>query len=254
MLNAIELSDPSPWRCRFNSLYAHLHERKRSPLTRLHRACQFDAQYGRCTLARMASADMELVLNELAHYGLVLLSDQRLPSVVGLVAGAPVRGSWWGSPHGGRIYNVSVALDEHPDVTAVKLVSGKVTFVHRRLWSALVAVGTAREAWQLDGASASAQALLAEVAAQGEVRTDDVPWLARRGDAPRELERRLLVHADEVHTESGKHAKCLRTWQVWADRHRLSGVSVAAAKACFESIVTQMNTDAGARGRLPWQS
>ena len=34
----------------------------------------------------------------LAECGLLLESDAKLPSVAGLVACAPVRGSWWGHP------------------------------------------------------------------------------------------------------------------------------------------------------------
>jgi hypothetical protein len=202
-----------------------------------------------------AATDLARVLDELDRHGLLLLSDQRLPNVVSLIAEEPVRGSWWGSPHGGRIYNVNVALDDHLDVTAVKLVAGKVTFVHRRLWARLVAVGAAGEPWQLDGVPESARKLLELVQSEGEVRTDDVPWLVKPGEAARELERRLLVHGDEVHTESGAHAKILRTWPAWAAHVHLAldGTSAAEAKAHFESILDAMNQEHGARARLRWQ-
>ena len=39
-------------------------------------------------------------LKELKRYGLLLVTDARLPSLVALVAGAPVRGSWWSHPRG----------------------------------------------------------------------------------------------------------------------------------------------------------
>jgi len=65
------------------------------------------------------------------------------------IVGAPVPGSWWGHPLGQKIYHVSQQLSAHRDVLETKLVSGKVTFVHRILWPALLGVATAREPWQL---------------------------------------------------------------------------------------------------------
>ena len=57
--------------------------------------------------------------------GFLLLTDRKLPSVAGLVAGSPVRGSWWGHPRGREIYRVACSLAAHPDVLGVPLVSGK---------------------------------------------------------------------------------------------------------------------------------
>jgi len=71
----------------------------------------------------------------LARDGLLLMSDPALPSIVALVAGAPVRGSWWGHPQGRTIYTLANRLIDHPDVLLLKLVAGKDTFVHRSLWS-----------------------------------------------------------------------------------------------------------------------
>ena len=83
-------------------------------------------------------ATLRQVLEELERYGILLESDARLPSVAGLVAGEPVRGSWWGHPRGQNIYRIAGWLGEHPDVVVSKLVSGKVTYVHggcgRRCW------------------------------------------------------------------------------------------------------------------------
>ena len=75
----------------------------------------------------------------LARWGLLLLSDARYPSLASVIAGAPVRGSWWGHPKGRAIFNASCALER--DAEAPKLVNGKVTFVHRRLWPALAGAG-----------------------------------------------------------------------------------------------------------------
>jgi hypothetical protein len=60
------------------------------------------------------------------------------PSLAEAIAGGPIRGSWWGHPKGHQIFHVAEAIGESPDVLVCKLVEGKVTFVHRRLWPALV--------------------------------------------------------------------------------------------------------------------
>ena len=90
----------------------------------------------------------EEVLSQLERTGLLLLSDSAIPSLVQLVVGQPVRGSWWGHPQGHAIYALSARLGDHEDVLIVKLVGGKVTFVHRKLWPALLAVARSGEPWQ----------------------------------------------------------------------------------------------------------
>jgi hypothetical protein len=63
-----------------------------------------------------------------------------LPNVAALVAGEPIKGSWWGHPQGHAIYATLSLLDDSPDVVRMRLVNGKVTLVHRRVWPALVRV------------------------------------------------------------------------------------------------------------------
>ncbi|MEA2842909.1 MAG: hypothetical protein QOJ69_580 [Actinomycetota bacterium] len=77
----------------------------------------------------------------LVHHGMLLQSARGpLPSVAELVAGEPIRGSWWGHPAGPAIFEALNALADSPDVVRTRLVDGKVTLVHRRLWPALVRV------------------------------------------------------------------------------------------------------------------
>jgi hypothetical protein len=178
--------------------------------------------------------------------GLLLQADAALPSVVGIVAGGPVRGSWWGHPAGRAIHGVNVAMANRDDVVAAKLVDGKVTLVHRRLWPALLAVAQSGEPWQVDGLSRAEEALLARVR-RGAVRSDREPSLGGTESAERvrALERRLLVRADEVHTESGAHAKVLEPWAAWARR-----VGVAADR----DLARAWERERGARARLPWEA
>jgi hypothetical protein len=193
------------------------------------------------------------VLDSLEHYGLLLFSDPTLPSLVAVVVGEPVRGSWMVHPLGHAIYAAMSALDDDPSVLTTKLITGKVTYVHRRLWPAVLAVGTSREAWQMDGLSPGARWLLSEVDAAGEVVTDGLaPPVATRkrvADLARELERRVLVHSTEVHTPHGSHAKVLEPWQRWATRVAETG------KVKVEEGRRQLEAAAGALGpmaRLPW--
>ena len=77
----------------------------------------------------------------LVEHGMLLQSARGpLPNIAELVAGGPITGSWWGHPKGHAIFAELQSLDESPDVVRLRLVNDKVTFVHRRLWPALVRV------------------------------------------------------------------------------------------------------------------
>lgn len=190
------------------------------------------------------SPDAERALAEIRRLGLLLLQDPRLPSLAALIAGEVVKGSWWGHPAGSRIFDAAGELDDHADVATFKLVEGKVCFVHRRLWPALIAVGSAREAWQLEGLDGDARALLERVEREGRVRAS--------GKAAKALEARLLAASAQVHTESGKHATELSSWARFAeDREAGAPPPLAEAKRELEAAVADMA--AGGRARLPWR-
>jgi hypothetical protein len=73
------------------------------------------------------------------QHGIVLASARgAVPNVAEAVAGETIRGSWWGHPKGSQIFRALSAIDESSDVLCFRLVDGKITFVHRRLWAALV--------------------------------------------------------------------------------------------------------------------
>lgn len=86
-----------------------------------------------------------------ARHGLVLMAAKGpVPSLAEAVAGEPVRGSWWGHPRGRAIFAAAEAVRGSADVLACKLVAGKVTFAHRRLWPALVRLADRLPAGGLD--------------------------------------------------------------------------------------------------------
>ena len=193
----------------------------------------------------------------LRRYGLLLESDPKLPSVVSLVAGKPIAGSWWGHPSGGAIYREVNRLADRPDVVVLKLLNGKVTFVLDKLWPHVYAIGCCGEPWQLDGLSPPSQRLLELVRRSGIVRTDDPRSRLAAGSrvsaAALDLERRLLVIGVQVHTESGRHAKSLESWPHWARRTKLaSRITAGRAKAGLADVVARMNADFNAKARLPW--
>jgi hypothetical protein len=71
--------------------------------------------------------------------GIVLESARGpVPSLAETIAGEPVRGSWWGHPKGNAIFACSRAIRNSEDVLTCRLIDGKVTYVHRRLWPALM--------------------------------------------------------------------------------------------------------------------
>ena len=178
--------------------------------------------------------------------------------MVSLVVGHPIKGGWWGHPSGSTIFAESNRLADRADVVVVKLLNGKVTFVSKRLWPHLLAIGRAHEPWQLEGLTGEALALLDLVRRKGTIRTDDPA--VRRAVNPEKpaqvaltLERRLLVLGMQVHTESGTHAKTLESWDHWAQRRRLAArLPVPQAKAALEDRVRRLNAEYHGKARLPW--
>ena len=61
-----------------------------------------------------------------------------VPSLAQVIVGEPVRGSWWAHPMGSDILRLSRSIRSSPDILVCRLVDGKITYIHRRLWPALV--------------------------------------------------------------------------------------------------------------------
>ena len=74
-------------------------------------------------------------------HGIVLESAAGpVPSVAAAIAGESIRGSWWSHPRSHEIFELTQGIRNRDDILVCRLVGGKVTFVHRRLWPALVRV------------------------------------------------------------------------------------------------------------------
>jgi hypothetical protein len=73
------------------------------------------------------------------RHGVVLQAARGpVPVLAEAVVGGPIRGSWWAHPKNHEIFRVADAICESDDVLVCKLVEGKVTYVHRRLWAPFV--------------------------------------------------------------------------------------------------------------------
>ena len=180
---------------------------------------------------------------EVERHGLLLV-QARDKSLVTLVAGESARGSWWSHPQAHTIFRVLNEVMRHPDVVTAKLVAGKVTLVHRRLWPALLAVATAREPWQTRDLSATARRLLKQL----EVETS----VLASGPAVRELEKKLLVRTVEEHTETGEHRLRAERWEAWAERVGcLPAPSLSDAK---QDLLRAAESFGAGIAALPWSA
>jgi hypothetical protein len=75
------------------------------------------------------------------RHGVVLVSAKGpVPRLTEAIAGEPIAGSWWSHPKAHKIFAVLQGVVESRDVLVCRLVGGKISLVHRRLWPALVRV------------------------------------------------------------------------------------------------------------------
>ena len=70
----------------------------------------------------------------------VVLASARGPAarLVEAIAGEAIAGNWWTHPRASAIYNVLAEVCDSDQLLVCRVVGGKVTLVHRRLWPALV--------------------------------------------------------------------------------------------------------------------
>lgn len=77
------------------------------------------------------------------RHGIVLESAHgAVPTFADAVVGERIRGSWWAHPRSHHIFWMTRAIRESSQVVVCRLVNGKITYVHRRLWPALLRLGS----------------------------------------------------------------------------------------------------------------
>jgi hypothetical protein len=70
------------------------------------------------------------------RHGIVLEAGAGpVPNLAEAVSGRS--GAWWSHPKGRLIFKLTRAVRDAADVLVCRLVGGKITYVHRRLWPAL---------------------------------------------------------------------------------------------------------------------
>jgi hypothetical protein len=87
----------------------------------------------------MKCATPEGALAFVREHGVVLASAKgSVPRLTEAIVGEPIKGSWWAHSQSHRIFAILTAVTESEQVLVCRLVDGKVTLVHRRLWPSLV--------------------------------------------------------------------------------------------------------------------
>ena len=88
-------------------------------------------------MSKCATASDALAFVE--RHGVVLVSAKGpAPKLIEAIVGEPIAGNWWAHPQSHHIYAIVEAVTESPQVLVCRLINGKVTLIHRRLWPALV--------------------------------------------------------------------------------------------------------------------
>jgi hypothetical protein len=86
-----------------------------------------------------ALATAEEALAFVREHGVVLVSAKgAAPRLTEAIIGEPIKGSWWAHAQSHRIYTILEAVTESEQVLVCRLINGKITLVHRRLWPSLV--------------------------------------------------------------------------------------------------------------------
>jgi hypothetical protein len=90
-------------------------------------------------MSELVTADEALAF--VRKHGVVLASAKgAVPRLTEAIVDGPIKGSWWAHPKSHQIFAILQSVTESEDVLVCRVVGGKVTLVHRRLWPALVRV------------------------------------------------------------------------------------------------------------------
>jgi hypothetical protein len=197
--------------------------------------------------------DASAVIDTISELGLLFLSDPKRRNAIEVLTGQHPRGSWWSHPQANAIYAILQSVEQHPDLLQAKLLSGKVTFIHRALWPALMTIVAAREPWQTQGLSPVVATWLAAFD-EADSAGAGVPPVSRT--VSKEIEARLLAHAESVHTSTGRHETRLLSWRTWATRvgqpwppATPTAPAVAEARRALEAAAARLGPPPP---ELPW--
>ena len=81
---------------------------------------------------------LEEALEFIDFHGIVLESAKGpVSNLADTVAGERIKGSYWGHPKGNEIFMLTRAIRSSEGIIICRLIEGKVTYVHQRLWPAI---------------------------------------------------------------------------------------------------------------------
>jgi len=88
-------------------------------------------------VSRLASTDEAMAF--VRAHGVVLASAKGVaPRLTEFIAGEPIEGNWWTHPQSRQIYAILEAVAASREILVCRLLDGKITLVHQRLWPSLV--------------------------------------------------------------------------------------------------------------------
>ncbi len=112
----------------------------------------------------------EQAIKFVEQHGIVLESaNGPVPSLAQTIVGGVIKGSWWSHPMSKEIFRATRSVRASPQILVCRLISGKVTFVHERLWPALVRTAERFQPGQLSQ-------LIEEHTASGKHISREVPF------------------------------------------------------------------------------
>jgi hypothetical protein len=191
---------------------------------------------------------LDAALEYLRTHGIITeVPTGEVPSLAEAVIGAPTTGGVWRHAKGNLVFRLGKGLRASPEVVALRLWQGKMTFVARRLWPEVyrVVMEPARRRAALHGLSPGARALLERVERERDVRLFQHAWEKERET----LEERLLVQASDVLIED-RYWTRLQAWRHWAPDNVLE----IAGSLSFAEALHGLSSPSGALPVGPWLS
>jgi hypothetical protein len=86
-------------------------------------------------------ATAEEALAFVQRHGVVLASAKgTAPRLTEAIVGEAIEGSWWTHPKSRHIYSILGAVTDSDQILVCRLIGGKITLVHRRLWPCLIRI------------------------------------------------------------------------------------------------------------------
>jgi len=88
-------------------------------------------------MSPLATAEQALAF--VREQGVVLVSAKgAAPRLTEAILGEPIQGSWWAHAQSHHLFALLEAVTASEEILVCRLLDGKVTLVHRRLWPSLV--------------------------------------------------------------------------------------------------------------------